>query len=67
LRPGSPDNLPVIGELEPGVLAATGHHRHGILLAPLTADAILALLRDEGVPPEAVPAAPVRLAARSAS
>ncbi|HEY6424168.1 MAG TPA: glycine oxidase ThiO [Pseudonocardiaceae bacterium] len=43
LRPGSPDNLPVIGELEPGVLAATGHHRHGILLAPLTADAILAL------------------------
>jgi glycine oxidase len=67
LRPGSPDNLPVIGELEPGVLAATGHHRHGILLAPLTADAILALLRDEGVPPEAVPAAPVRLTARSAS
>ncbi|MGH3899241.1 MAG: glycine oxidase ThiO, partial [Pseudonocardiaceae bacterium] len=53
LRPGSPDNLPVIGELEPGVLVATGHHRHGILLAPLTADAVLALLRGEAVPVEA--------------
>jgi glycine oxidase len=66
LRPGSPDNLPVIGELEPGVLAATGHHRHGILLAPLTADAVVALLLDEDVPPEAEPAAPARLCVRSA-
>ncbi len=61
LRPGSPDNLPVIGELEPGVLAATGHHRNGILLAPLTADAVLALLRGEPVPAEAQPATPARL------
>jgi glycine oxidase len=61
LRPGSPDNLPVIGELEPGVLAATGHHRNGILLAPLTADAVLALLRGEPVPVAAEPAAPARL------
>ncbi|MFN2496399.1 MAG: glycine oxidase ThiO [Pseudonocardiaceae bacterium] len=61
LRPGSPDNLPVIGELEPGVLAATGHHRNGILLAPLTADAVLALLRGEPVPEEVAPAAPARL------
>jgi glycine oxidase len=61
LRPGSPDNLPVIGELEPGVLAATGHHRHGILLAPLTAEAILALLRGQPVPAEVLPAAPARL------
>jgi glycine oxidase len=67
LRPGSPDNLPVIGELEPGVLAATGHHRHGILLAPLTADAIVALLRNERVPQEATPAAPDRFRVRSAS
>ena len=61
LRAGSPDNLPVIGELEPGVLAATGHHRHGILLAPLTADAVLALLRGEAVPVEAEAATPARL------
>jgi glycine oxidase len=62
LRPGSPDNLPVIGELEPGVLAATGHHRHGILLAPLTAEAILALLRGVAGPVEIGPATPERLA-----
>lgn len=64
LRPGSPDNLPVIGELEPGVLAATGHHRNGILLAPLTADAVLALLRGEPVPDEAAPADPARIGAQ---
>jgi glycine oxidase len=67
LRPGSPDNLPVIGALEAGVLAATGHHRHGILLAPLTADAIVALLRNDRVPPEVTPAAPDRFCVRSAS
>ena len=61
-RPGSPDNLPVIGQLEPGVLAATGHYRQGILLAPLTAEAIVALLRGERVPDEAAVAAPARLA-----
>jgi glycine oxidase len=53
LRPASPDNLPLIGELEPGVLAATGHGRNGILLAPITADAVLALVRG-GPAPEAL-------------
>ncbi|MFI6295379.1 glycine oxidase ThiO [Nonomuraea sp. NPDC050790] len=38
LRPGTPDNLPLIGPGgEPGLLLATGHHRGGVLLAPLTA------------------------------
>jgi glycine oxidase len=45
LRPGTPDNLPAIG---PGALEgltwATGHHRNGILLAPLTAELIVDLL-----------------------
>jgi glycine oxidase len=40
-RPGTPDNTPLIG---PGALAgltwATGHHRNGILLAPLTAELV---------------------------
>lgn len=45
LRPSTDDNLPVLGWLEPGVLAATAHHRGGFLLAPVTADAVLALLR----------------------
>jgi glycine oxidase len=38
LRPGTPDNLPVIGPSgTPGLTLATGHHRGGVLLAPLTA------------------------------
>jgi glycine oxidase len=38
LRPGSPDDLPMIGPLPgwPNVIAATGHYRNGILLGPLT-------------------------------
>jgi len=60
LRPGSPDNLPLIGWLEPGVLVATGHYRNGILLAPSTAEAVLALLRGAPMPAEVVCCAPVR-------
>jgi glycine oxidase len=39
LRPAAPDELPIIGPSAtlPGVFFATGHYRHGILLAPLTA------------------------------
>jgi len=38
LRPGSPDNLPILGTTPiPGYFAATGHFRDGILLAPVTA------------------------------
>ncbi|GAA3445706.1 glycine oxidase ThiO [Planomonospora venezuelensis] len=38
LRPGTPDNLPLIGPtVLPGLSLATGHHRGGVLLAPLTA------------------------------
>ncbi|NUT47508.1 MAG: glycine oxidase ThiO [Saccharothrix sp.] len=47
-RAGSPDNAPVVDWLEPGVLAATGHHRNGLLLAPATARRVLALLREGG-------------------
>jgi glycine oxidase len=49
MRPGSPDNLPSIGrgDLE-GLLWATGHHRNGIMLAPLTAELVMALLDGEG-------------------
>ncbi len=45
LRPGTPDNIPVVGITEvEGLLMATGHHRNGILLAPLTAHHIASLL-----------------------
>jgi glycine oxidase len=53
LRPGTPDNRPVIGWLEDGLLAATGHHRNGILLAPVTVDIVLSALAG-GSPPAAV-------------
>ena len=45
LRPGTPDNAPVIGPSPlPGLLLATGHFRGGVLLAPVTADLIAGLL-----------------------
>ncbi|MFA9401009.1 MAG: glycine oxidase ThiO [Acidobacteriota bacterium] len=48
LRPGTPDNLPVIGPTAiPGVYLATGHYRNGILLAPFTARAIAAMVTGE--------------------
>ncbi len=50
LRPGSPDNVPLVGRLADGLLVATGHHRNGLLLTPLTADTVLALLTDPGRP-----------------
>jgi glycine oxidase len=38
LRPGTPDNLPILGPTDiEGLLVATGHYRNGILLAPVTA------------------------------
>lgn len=38
LRPGTPDNLPILGATPvPGYFLATGHYRDGILLAPVTA------------------------------
>ena len=39
LRPGSPDDLPILGPdpLRPGLIHAHGHHRNGVLLAPITA------------------------------
>ena len=43
-RPGTPDDLPRIGPSPDvdGLVLATGHHRNGILLAPLTADRVCA-------------------------
>ncbi len=60
LRPGSPDNLPLIGWLAPGVIVATGHYRNGLLLAPITADTVVALLDGHPVPDEAKAADPAR-------
>src|SRR5262249_39161036 len=43
-RPGSRDDAPILGPGPvDGLIYATGHHRNGILLAPVTADAIARL------------------------
>ena len=59
LRPGTPDDGPLIGEWD-GFVVATGHFRNGILLAPVTADAIAALLTGAKPAPETAPFDPNR-------
>src|ERR1039458_7692772 len=45
LRPGTPDNLPILGETSlRGYYAVTGHYRDGILLAPITAQLMAELI-----------------------
>ena len=47
-RPGTPDNLPVVGRTStPGLLMAGGHYRNGILLAPLTGRAVAVMIGEE--------------------
>jgi glycine oxidase len=63
LRPGSPDNAPVVGATSVGGLVlATGHYRNGILLSPLSADAVAAVAAGEEPPPEMAPFTPSRFA-----
>ncbi|HEX6167848.1 MAG TPA: glycine oxidase ThiO [Acidimicrobiales bacterium] len=63
LRPGSPDDLPMIGPSGvEGLVVATGHHRNGILLTPVTAEAVAALLTGGAVPAEAAACDPRRFA-----
>ena len=44
LRPMTPDNLPIVGRVDDRVLVAVGHGRSGFLLAPWTAEKIVAEL-----------------------
>ncbi|MER7818705.1 glycine oxidase ThiO [Streptomyces sp. NPDC096153] len=54
LRPGSPDNAPLLGPAElPGLLLATGHYRNGVLLAPVTGDVMAHALATGELPDEA--------------
>jgi glycine oxidase len=51
LRPGSRDNAPLLGPVGPaGLVVATGHYRNGILLTPVTADAIATIVVEGGMP-----------------
>jgi glycine oxidase len=67
LRPGTPDNAPLIGPgALDGLVLATGHYRNGILLTPISAEAVAALLAQAPQPPEAQAAHPGRFAGETA-
>jgi glycine oxidase len=54
LRPASPDNAPLLGPTAlPGLHLATGHHRNGVLLTPVTGDVMSAVLITGELPDEA--------------
>ncbi|WP_017600004.1 FAD-dependent oxidoreductase, partial [Nocardiopsis lucentensis] len=56
LRPGSPDNEPLLGPTRiPGVHLAGGHHRHGVLLTPVTGEAMGEALTSGALPEYARP------------
>ena len=50
-RPGTPDNLPLIGPVGiDGLIVAAGHFRGGVLLAPLTADTVAGYVDETPLP-----------------
>jgi glycine oxidase len=60
-RPGTPDNLPLVGFAStPGLLLAVGHHRNGVLLCGVTADAVAALVSGEALVPQVAACDPSR-------
>jgi glycine oxidase len=66
LRPGTLDDLPILGPLEDlPVVVATGHYRNGILLAPWTARVVDALFSGVIKPTDLRPFSPARFAVPS--
>jgi glycine oxidase len=61
LRPGSPDNAPMIGPAAiDGLVVAAGHYRNGILLTPITSAGIAELLTTGTLPGVLRPFSPRR-------
>jgi len=61
LRPGSPDDLPLLGETEiRGLFTASGHFRNGILLAPVTAQIMADLVMGKPAGMEIAAFSPLR-------
>jgi glycine oxidase len=55
-RPFTPDELPLLGRTRlAGLLLATGHYRNGILLAPITAEILLAIALGRKPPVDVAP------------
>ncbi|MGW1651824.1 glycine oxidase ThiO [Streptomyces atratus] len=68
LRPASPDNAPLLGPTAlPGLHLATGHHRNGVLLTPVTGDVMAELLTTGEVPEPARPFTPHRFSSAAVS
>ena len=66
-RPASPDGWPVLGPSPvPGLFYATGHTRNGILLTPITADAVAASVLGRPPPVDLSPFSAGRLQPRGA-
>ncbi|MEU9577754.1 glycine oxidase ThiO [Streptomyces chilikensis] len=66
LRPGSPDNAPLLGPTAlDGLLLATGHYRNGVLLTPVTGDVMAEALASGTLPERARAFAADRFAART--
>ncbi|CAD55293.1 glycine oxidase ThiO [Streptomyces violaceoruber] len=64
LRPGSPDNAPLLGPTAlDGLLLATGHYRNGVLLTPVTGDVMAEALTGGELPDVARPFGPRRFGA----
>ncbi len=63
-RPASPDGWPVLGAAAvPGLYYATGHTRNGILLCPISADAVAAAILGRPAPIDLAPFSVGRLGA----
>jgi glycine oxidase len=62
LRPGTPDDLPIVGEstVLPHLMYATGHYRNGVLLAPLTAQLVADAMLDGRADPILARVGPAR-------
>jgi glycine oxidase len=61
LRPGTPDNAPLLGPTRlPGLQLATGHYRNGVLLAPLTGEVLAHSLTTGKLPGFAEPFSALR-------
>jgi glycine oxidase len=66
LRPGTPDDLPILGPTSlPGYFAATGHYRDGIMLAPITAHLLAQLLNGHEPDCDLTAFSPLRFSAKA--